>query len=110
MAGGRRRPKINGADVRTLVVACAGGTCTSPMLAHQIAMALAGTDVVVTFAPASEIPSTADVVVTHECFVPTARASAPGRPVIGYQYALGDPAILGLIDAIRAGEPIGNQP
>jgi mannitol-specific phosphotransferase system IIBC component len=74
---------VNGKDVRKIVVACDAGMGSSVMLAGQLRRELKKFSVQVEHTPVNNIPADADVVVF-----------------------LGDPAVTGLVSAIKNGGEI----
>ncbi|SEG91228.1 PTS system, mannitol-specific IIB component [Thermomonospora echinospora] len=94
---------INGKDVRKLVIACDAGMGSSVMLAGQLRRALKKEQVVVEHTPVDSIPADADVVVCHTGLADRARRGAPGKVVVPFQVYLGDPAVDGVVTAIRDG-------
>ncbi|MDQ3157388.1 MAG: PTS lactose transporter subunit IIB [Actinomycetota bacterium] len=99
---------IDAADVRKLVVACDAGMGSSVMLASTLKGQLKKTDVTVEHTPVSAIPEDADVVLCHASLAERARKSAPGKPVIGFQVFLGDPAVTKVVNAIKDGGQISD--
>ena len=97
---------IEGSAVRKLVVACDAGMGSSVMLASTLKGQLKKTDVTVEHTPVSQIPADADVIVCHASLADHARTSAPGKPVIGFQVFLGDPAVTKVVNAIKDGGQI----
>jgi mannitol-specific phosphotransferase system IIBC component len=94
---------IDGKNVRKLVVACDAGMGSSVMLASQLRKKLKGLDVAVEHTPVNTVPADADVVLCHTALAERARVSAPGKVVVEFQVFIGDPAVAGVIDAIRNG-------
>lgn len=97
---------IDAADVHKLVVACDAGMGSSVMLASTLKGQLKKTDVKVEHTPVSQIPADADVVLCHASLAERARQQAPGKPVIGFQVFLGDPAVTKVVNAIKDGGQI----
>jgi mannitol-specific phosphotransferase system IIBC component len=94
---------IDGKNVHKLVVACDAGMGSSVMLASQLRKKLKGLDVSVEHTPVNTVPADADVVLCHTALAERARVSAPGKVVVEFQVFIGDPAVAGVIDAIRNG-------
>jgi mannitol-specific phosphotransferase system IIBC component len=94
---------IAGSDVKKLVVACDAGMGSSVMLAGQLRKQLKANHVTVEHTPVNTIPADADVIVCHASLLERARVSAPGKVVIGFQVFLGDPAVTGVVSAIKDG-------
>ena len=99
---------IDAADVRKLIVACDAGMGSSVMLASTLKGQLKKTDVVVDHTPVNAIPADADVILCHKSLAERARSSAPGKPVIGFQVFLGDPAVTKVVNAIKNGGQISD--
>lgn len=94
---------IDGSAVRKLVVACDAGMGSSVMLAGTLRKQLKKSGVEVVHSPVAEIPSDADVVVTHAGLAERARGVVPDVPVVPFQLFLGDPAVATLVKAIQDG-------
>lgn len=94
---------MNGSDVKKLVVACDAGMGSSVMLASMLRKELKKSGVTVEHTPVSSIPGDADVVVTHAGLVDRARQNAPGKPIVGFNVFIGDPAVKKVVDAIKNG-------
>jgi mannitol-specific phosphotransferase system IIBC component len=94
---------IDGKNVHKLVVACDAGMGSSVMLASQLRKKLKGLDVAVEHTPVNTVPADADVVLCHTALAERARVSAPGKVVVEFQVFIGDPAVAGVVDAIRNG-------
>jgi mannitol-specific phosphotransferase system IIBC component len=92
---------INAKDIHKLVVACDAGMGSSVMLASQLRKQLKNLNVVVEHTPVNTVPDDADVVLCHASLAERARVSAPGKVVVSFQLFMGDPAVTGLVDAIR---------
>jgi mannitol-specific phosphotransferase system IIBC component len=98
---------IEGKDVRTLVIACDAGMGSSVMLAGQVRKALKKQPVEVKHTPIGSIPANADVVVCHAGLAERARRGAPGAVVVPFEVYIGDPAVDGVIKAIKDGGVVG---
>jgi mannitol-specific phosphotransferase system IIBC component len=94
---------IDGKNVHKLVVACDAGMGSSVMLASQLRKKLKGLDVAVEHTPVNTVPADADVVLCHTALAERARVSAPGKVIVEFQVFIGDPAVAGVVDAIRNG-------
>ena len=92
---------IDGGAVRKLVVACDAGMGSSVMLAGTLRKQLKKSGVEVIHSPVAEIPSDADVVVTHNGLADRARGVAGDTPVVPFNLFLGDPAVNKLVKAIQ---------
>lgn len=98
---------IEGKDVRTLVIACDAGMGSSVMLAGQLRKALKKQPVEVKHTPVDSIPADADVVVCHSGLAARARRGAPDAVVVPFEVFIGDPAVDGVIKAIKDGGVVG---
>lgn len=97
---------IDGANVRKLVVACDAGMGSSAMLAGTVRKQLAKQGVTVEHTSVQEIPSDADVILTHAGLAERARGVAGDVPVVPFQLFLGDPAVTKVVTAIQQGATI----
>ena len=97
---------MNGSDVKKVVVACDAGMGSSVMLASQLRKQLKKSGVTVEHTPVNSIPDDADVIVTHAGLVERVRGSAPGKPIVGFNVFIGDPAVTKVVDAIKNGTDI----
>lgn len=94
---------IDGAAVKKVVVACDAGMGSSVMLKSQLARQLGKYSVTVEHSPLNSIPADADLVLCQQGLVDRARASAPGKVVLGFQMFLGDPLFARVEAAIKDG-------
>lgn len=97
---------IDGSAVRKVVVACDAGMGSSVMLASTVRKQLAKQGVEVIHTPVAEIPSDADVVLTHAGLAERARGVAPDVPVVPFQLFLNDPAVTRVVGAIQQGTTV----
>lgn len=97
---------IDGSQVRKLVVACDAGMGSSVMLASTVRKQLAKNGVTVEHTPVAEIPSDADVVLTHAGLAERARGVVPDVPVVPFNLFLGDPAVTKVVTAIQKGTTV----
>jgi len=95
--------QIQGSDIRKLVVACEAGMGSSVLLVTQLRDRLKDTGVEVVHSAVSQIPSDADVIVSHRGLEATARKMAPDTVVVPFDMFLGDPAFDRVVEAIREG-------
>lgn len=93
---------IQARDIRKIIVACDAGMGSSVMLAGQLRRQLSKHDVTVTHTPVNSIPADADLVVCHAGLAQRARAGAGDKPIVTVQVFIGDPAITGLVAAIKS--------
>lgn len=94
---------ISGKDIHKVVVACDAGMGSSVMLASQLRKQLKPYSVTVEHSPVDSIPDDADLIVVHAGLAQRARAGKPGKPIIGFQVFIGDPAVAKVVAAIRDG-------
>jgi mannitol-specific phosphotransferase system IIBC component len=92
--------------IHKIVVACDAGMGSSVMLAAQLRRDLRTHDITVEHCPIDAIPADVDVVVCHAGLAQRARAGASRAAVVPIRMFLGDPAIAGLISAIKTGGPL----
>ncbi len=97
---------IDGATIHKLVVACDAGMGSSAMLAGTVRKQLAKQGVTVVHTSVQEIPSDADLVLTHAGLAERARGIAGDTPVVPFQLFLGDPAVQKVVAAIAQGTTI----
>lgn len=98
-------------EVKLIVFACEAGMGSSLMGANQLKklIAKAKLDVAVVHAPIQQIPDGADVVVTHKGLAASAHAKAPDAAVVPFTMFFNDPAVLAVVDKLKAGEPIVSE-
>ena len=101
-------PTITGSDVTKVVVACDAGMGSSVMLASQMRKRLKKYDVTVEHVSVNNIPSDAQVVLTHSGLAARARGIAPNAVVVPFQVFMGDPAFDIVEAAIRDGGTLGD--
>lgn len=97
---------IDGSAVKKVVVACDAGMGSSVMLASTVRKQLAKQGVTVEHKPVAEIPTDADVVLTHAGLADRARGVVPDVPVVPFQLFLGDPAVTKVVTAIQQGTTV----
>jgi mannitol-specific phosphotransferase system IIBC component len=97
---------MNGKDIHKIVVACDAGMGSSVMLASQLRKELKKHSVVVEHTPVNTIPDDADIIVCHQGLAKRAAAGAGGKPIVKFQVFIGDPAVTGLVKAIKNGGEI----
>ena len=101
----------NADEVKLIVFACEAGMGSSLMGANQlkklVKKAKLGVDVV--HAPVRQIPANADVIVTHKGLAAQAKAKAPNAAVVPFMMFFNDPAVLGVVDKLKAGQPIVSE-
>lgn len=97
---------IDGSTVKKLVVACDAGMGSSVMLASTVRKQLAKSGVAVEHTSVQEIPSDADVILTHTGLAERARGVAGGTPVVPFNLFLGDPAVTKVVTAIQNGTTV----
>jgi mannitol-specific phosphotransferase system IIBC component len=94
---------IEGKDIKKIIVACDAGMGSSVMLASQLRRQLSKQQVTVEHTPVNSIPADADVIVCHQGLAARARVSAPETVIVPVQVFIGDPAVTGLIAAVKNG-------
>jgi len=99
-------PKINGSDVKRLVVACDAGMGSSVMVASTLRSKLKKYDVEVVHTPVDEIPDDVSVVMCHKGLASRAQATAPNAVVIPFALFMGDPAFAMVEKAIANGQDL----
>lgn len=92
---------INGADVRTIIIACDAGMGSSAMLASRLSQKLSAQNVTVKHSPVNQIPDQVDLVLCHEGLAERARGMRPGVVVLGFRLFIGDPLFDRVVTAIR---------
>ena len=97
---------ILGSDVRKVVIACDAGMGSSVMVASQMRKRLSPYGVEVVHTPVDQIPTDAQVVLTHEGLADRAAKRAPGTVVVPFASYLGDPAFDRVELAIREGRTL----
>ncbi|MBB1515709.1 PTS mannitol transporter subunit IICBA [Tessaracoccus sp. MC1679] len=97
---------ILGSDVRKVVIACDAGMGSSVMVASQMRKRLAPYGVEVVHTPVDQIPTDAQVVLTHEGLADRAGKRVPGTVVVPFASYLGDPAFDRVELAIREGRTL----
>ena len=95
-------------DVKLIVFACEAGMGSSLMGANQLKKLVkkANLDVQVIHAPVHQIPPDTDVIVTHKGLARRAREQAPGAAVVPFTMFFNDPAVLGVVERLAAGDEI----
>jgi mannitol-specific phosphotransferase system IIBC component len=97
---------IEAADVKKLIIACDAGMGSSVMLASTVKKQLKGTPVTVEHTPVDRIPADADVVMCHSGLAERARKAQPNAVVVPFNLFMGDPAVTGVVNAIKNGGTI----
>ena len=98
-------------EVKLIVFACEAGMGSSLMGANQLKKMVkkAKLDIQVIHAPVSQMPEGADVVVTHKGLAGQAKAKRPDAAIIPFQMFMNDPAVKGVVEKLKAGEPIESE-
>lgn len=101
----------NADEVKLIVFACEAGMGSSLMGANQLKKLIkkAKLGVQVVHAPVSQLPDDVDVVVTHQGLAAQAKAKAPGAAVVPFQMFFNDPAVLAVVEKLKAGQPIVSE-
>ncbi|MHA6511498.1 PTS mannitol transporter subunit IICBA [Tessaracoccus sp. Z1128] len=97
---------ILGSAVRKVVIACDAGMGSSVMVASQMRKRLSPYGVEVIHTPVDQIPTDAQVVLTHEGLADRAAKRVPGTVVVPFASYLGDPAFDRVELAIREGRTL----
>ena len=98
-------------EVKLIVFACEAGMGSSLMGANQLKKAVkkAKLDVTVVHAPVQQIPAAVDVIVTHKGLAAQAHLKAPHAAIVPFTMFMNDPAVLGLVETLKAGQPIVSE-
>ncbi len=101
----------NAEDVRLIVFACEAGMGSSLMGANQLKKLVkkAKLGVTVVHAPVQQIPAEVDVIVTHQGLAAQAQAKAPDAAVVPFTMFFNDPAVLGVVEKLKSGQPITSE-
>ena len=104
-------PQIAASDIKLIVYACEAGVGSSLMGANQLKKLLkkAKLDVSVIHSPVSQIPDNVDVIMTHEGLGDQARSKFPDTPVVTFKMFINDPAVKGIVETIKAGQPVSSS-
>ncbi|MDE0375175.1 MAG: PTS lactose transporter subunit IIB [bacterium] len=96
------------ADVRWIVLACEAGMGSSLMVTNFLKKKVkkAKLDIKVTHSPVHDIPTGADVVVTHAGLADRVKQVAPGAAVVAFRSFLNDPALVKLVADLSAGADV----
>ena len=96
------------ADVRWIVLACEAGMGSSLMVTNFLKKKLkkAKLKVKVSHAPVHDIPSGADVVVTHAGLAARVKQVAPHAAVVPFRIFFNDPALVGLVKSLASGDEV----
>ncbi|MDA9712117.1 PTS lactose transporter subunit IIB [bacterium] len=100
---------IEAADVKKICLACEAGAGSSLMVKNSLIKKAkkAGLEVEIVHSPATQIPSDADIVVTHQGLAGVAKQSAPDNAVlIQYIMFMNDPSLNKLIKDLAEGNTI----
>jgi mannitol-specific phosphotransferase system IIBC component len=73
------------------------------MLASTLRKQLKKYSVTVEHSPVDHIPGDADVIVCHAGLAARARKTAPDKVIVPFQVFIGDPAVAGVIAAVKDG-------
>ena len=102
--------KINGSDVKLVVVACEAGMGSSVMVANTIAKQLKAQGIKASHSPVNQLANAnADVVLCHRGLSMRAKQAVPEKVVIPFDMFLGDPGITSVINAIKNGDIISDE-
>lgn len=95
-------------EVKLIVYACEAGMGSSLMGANQLKKMIkkAKLDIAVVHAPVQAMPAEADVVLTHKGLAAQARVQAPEAAIVSFQMFMNDPAVKGVVEQLKNGQPI----
>ncbi len=95
-------------DISWIVLACEAGMGSSLMVTNFLKKKIkkAKLKIKVTHAPVHDIPSAADVVVTHAGLATRVKQVAPDAAVIPFRTFLNDPALVKLVKDLTSGADI----
>lgn len=95
-------------EVKLIVFACEAGMGSSLMGANQLKKMVkkAKLDIQVVHAPVQQIPDAVDVIVTHKGLAQQAKAKAPHAAIVPFTMFMNDPAVKGLVETLKNGEPV----
>lgn len=98
-------------EVKLIVFACEAGMGSSLMGANQLKKMVkkAKLDIKVIHSPVQQIPESADVVVTHQGMAKSAHRKAPQAAIVPFQMFFNDPAVKGVVEKLKAGQPIVSE-
>ncbi|MFW2338805.1 MAG: hypothetical protein ACN4GK_02030 [Acidimicrobiia bacterium] len=98
-------------EVKLIVFACEAGMGSSLMGANQLKKMVkkAKLDVKVIHSPVSQMPDGTDVIVTHKGLAAQAKAKVPTAAVVPFSMFINDPAVKGVVEKLKAGEPIESE-
>ncbi len=96
------------AEIDWIVLACEAGMGSSLMVTNFLKKKIkkAKLNIKVSHAPVHEIPTGADVVVTHAGLAARAKKAAPDAAVVPFRTFLNDPALVKLVKDLAAGTDI----
>lgn len=104
-ATGPARAKLSG-EVRKVIIACDAGMGSSVMVASQMKKRLAAYGVAVSHTPVDQIPSDAQIVLTHEGLYQRAVDAAPSAHVMPFSNYVADPAFDELEAVVKASHAV----
>lgn len=96
-------PKVNGSDVKKVIIACDAGMGSSVMVASTMKKKLKKYGVAVEHTPVNSIPADAQVVLCHAGLAQRATGINPDAVVVPFQVFMGDPAFAKVESAIKDG-------
>lgn len=101
----------NADEVKLIIFACEAGMGSSLMGANQLKKMVkkAKLDVTVVHAPVSQMPESADVVVTHKGLAAQAKAKLPDAAIVPFEMFFNDPAVKGVVEKLKAGQAIESE-
>ncbi|NND03629.1 MAG: hypothetical protein HKN91_12665 [Acidimicrobiia bacterium] len=98
-------------DVQLIVLACEAGMGSSLMAANQLKKLVkkAKLDIKVIHSAVHQIPDAADVVLAHSSLAKLAKSKAPGAAVVPFTMFINDPKVKGVVETLKAGQPITSE-
>lgn len=98
-------------EVKMIVFACEAGMGSSLMGANQLKKMVkkANLDITVVHAPLHQIPSSADIILTHKGLAAQARQRVPGAIVVPFTMFFNDPVVKAVVDRLAAGDAVVSE-
>ena len=95
-------------EVKKIVFACEAGMGSSLMGANQLKKMVkkAKLDMTVVHCPVGHLTDDADVIVVHKGLATQAAEKVPTAAIIPFTLFMNDPAVKGLVETLKAGEPV----
>lgn len=98
-------------EVKLIVFACEAGMGSSLMASNQLKKLVkkAKLDITVVHSAVHQIPPSADVVLAHQQLASQAKAKAPEAAIVAFQMFFNDPKVAGVVEQLKAGQPITSE-